>query len=183
MQLTKGEYQLKSEPNAAFVVYTATFPVHGDYDALKGFSADVLNALNISVCGMVVTPIKKTEAEPIKKKIEGEPIKKKLEGEPIKKKIEGEPIKKKIEAEPIKKKIEAEPIKGYNEPIYKGGEPYKGNEPVLPGIGQQPQPYSGAMEERLAQLEAAVAQLTHFISQEARPETDTAPLQGEAEFS
>jgi len=45
VQLTKGEYQLKSEPNAAFVVYTATFPVHGDYDALKGFSADVLNAL------------------------------------------------------------------------------------------------------------------------------------------
>ncbi len=45
VQLTKGEYQLKSEPNAAFVVYTATFPVHGDYDSLKGFSADVLNAL------------------------------------------------------------------------------------------------------------------------------------------
>lgn len=43
--LTKGEYQLKSDPNAAFVVYTATFPVHGEYDALKGFSADVLNAL------------------------------------------------------------------------------------------------------------------------------------------
>jgi hypothetical protein len=43
--LTKGEYQLKSEPNAAFVVYTATFPVHGEYDPLKGFSADVLNAL------------------------------------------------------------------------------------------------------------------------------------------
>jgi hypothetical protein len=43
--LAKGEYQLKSEPNAAFVVYAATFPVHGEYDSLKGFSADVLNAL------------------------------------------------------------------------------------------------------------------------------------------
>lgn len=45
LQLPKGEYQLKAEPNAAFVTYTATFPVHGDYDALKGFSADVLSAL------------------------------------------------------------------------------------------------------------------------------------------
>jgi hypothetical protein len=45
VQLPKGEYQLKAEPGAPFVTYTATFPVHGDYDALKGFSADVLNAL------------------------------------------------------------------------------------------------------------------------------------------
>jgi hypothetical protein len=45
VQLAKGEYQLKSDPNAAFVVYTATFPVHGEYDALKGFTADVLGAL------------------------------------------------------------------------------------------------------------------------------------------
>ncbi len=45
VQLPKGEYQLKAEPTAAFVTYTATFPVHGDYEALKGFSADVLSAL------------------------------------------------------------------------------------------------------------------------------------------
>ena len=45
VQLTKGEYQLKVEPGAPFVTYTATFPVHGEYDALRGFSADVLNAL------------------------------------------------------------------------------------------------------------------------------------------
>lgn len=45
VQLPKGEYQLKAEPGAPFITYTATFPVHGDYDALKGFSADVLNAL------------------------------------------------------------------------------------------------------------------------------------------
>lgn len=45
LQLPKGEYQLKAEPNAPFVVYTATYPVHADYDALKGFGADVLNAL------------------------------------------------------------------------------------------------------------------------------------------
>jgi hypothetical protein len=45
LALPKGEYQLKAEPNAPFVTYTATFPIHGDYDALKGFSADVLTAL------------------------------------------------------------------------------------------------------------------------------------------
>jgi hypothetical protein len=45
VQLPKGEYQLKAEPGAPFITYTATFPVHGDYDALKGFSADVLSAL------------------------------------------------------------------------------------------------------------------------------------------
>lgn len=45
VQLPKGEYQLKVEPNAPFIMYTATYPVHADYAALKGFSADVLNAL------------------------------------------------------------------------------------------------------------------------------------------
>ncbi len=43
--LPKGEYQLKIEPNAPFVAYTATFPIHGDYEALRGFGADVLTAL------------------------------------------------------------------------------------------------------------------------------------------
>jgi hypothetical protein len=43
--LLKGEYQLKLEPNASFVVYTATFPIRSDYGALKDFSADVLKAL------------------------------------------------------------------------------------------------------------------------------------------
>jgi len=45
LQLPKGEYQLKAEPNAPFVMFTATYPVHADYDSLKGFSADVLSAL------------------------------------------------------------------------------------------------------------------------------------------
>jgi hypothetical protein len=43
--LLKGEYQLKAEPNASFVVYTATFPIRNDYRTLKDFSADVLKAL------------------------------------------------------------------------------------------------------------------------------------------
>jgi hypothetical protein len=45
MTLPKGEYQLKVEPNAALVSYTVTLPVRSDYGALKGFSADVLEAL------------------------------------------------------------------------------------------------------------------------------------------
>jgi len=45
MSLPRGEYQLKVEPNVALVSYTVTLPVRGDYGALKGFSADVLEAL------------------------------------------------------------------------------------------------------------------------------------------
>ena len=43
--LLKGEYQLKTEPQAPFMMYTATYPVRGDYATLKDFSADVLTAL------------------------------------------------------------------------------------------------------------------------------------------
>lgn len=43
--LLKGEYQLKTESNAPFVMYTATFPIRNDYATLKDFSADVLTAL------------------------------------------------------------------------------------------------------------------------------------------
>jgi len=45
LELAKGEYQIKADPNAAFVVYTATFPLRADYASLKGFTADVLTAL------------------------------------------------------------------------------------------------------------------------------------------
>ena len=43
--LLKGEYQLKVEPNAPLVSYTATFPIRNEYGALKYFTADVLAAL------------------------------------------------------------------------------------------------------------------------------------------
>ena len=45
MQLNKGEYQLKREPNAPFVTYTATFPMRNDYATFKDFAAEVLRAL------------------------------------------------------------------------------------------------------------------------------------------
>ena len=44
--LLKGEYQVKADPNGAFVRYTATFPVRDDFGALKDFSADVLTTKN-----------------------------------------------------------------------------------------------------------------------------------------
>lgn len=45
VELLKGEYQLKAEPNSPLVFYTATFPVQNEYGALKAFAADVLLAL------------------------------------------------------------------------------------------------------------------------------------------
>ena len=45
LQLLKGEYQFKQEPNAPLVTYSATFPVRNDYAATKAFAADVLRAL------------------------------------------------------------------------------------------------------------------------------------------
>ena len=43
--LLKGEYQLKVDPSAPFMTYTATFPIRDNYATLKDFSADVLTAL------------------------------------------------------------------------------------------------------------------------------------------
>jgi hypothetical protein len=57
------------------------------------------------------------------------------------------------------------------------------------GIGQPPvdpataQPATGsALEERVARLEAALAQLTHFIRPQSRPDIDKAALQNEADY-
>lgn len=45
VNLLKGEYQLKPEPNTALVAYTATFPIRVQYATLKAFTADVLEAM------------------------------------------------------------------------------------------------------------------------------------------
>ncbi len=45
LQLPKGEYKLKRERGAPFVTYTATFPVHNDYNVFKDFTAEVLRSL------------------------------------------------------------------------------------------------------------------------------------------
>jgi hypothetical protein len=45
LALPKGDYGLKAEPNTALVAYSVSLPVHVDYSTLKGFAADVLDAL------------------------------------------------------------------------------------------------------------------------------------------
>lgn len=45
LALPKGDYLLKAEPNAPLVAYTLSVPVSKDYAAIKGFVADVLEAL------------------------------------------------------------------------------------------------------------------------------------------
>lgn len=45
MQLPKGEYKFKQNPNEPLTSYSATFPVHADYASIRDFSADVLRAL------------------------------------------------------------------------------------------------------------------------------------------
>jgi hypothetical protein len=45
LALPKGDYVLKPEPNTALVAYSVSLPVRNDYSALKGFAADVLEAL------------------------------------------------------------------------------------------------------------------------------------------
>ena len=45
IQLLKGEYQLKAEPNATFLAYTVTLPVRDRYGAIKDFIADVMKTL------------------------------------------------------------------------------------------------------------------------------------------
>ena len=43
--LLHGDYQYKRMGNTPWVTYSATFPVHGDYRAIREFAADVLEAL------------------------------------------------------------------------------------------------------------------------------------------
>ncbi|MDH5331633.1 MAG: hypothetical protein OEW27_16955, partial [Aquincola sp.] len=45
VNLPKGEYVLKAEPNTPLVSFTATFPVRNEYGAIKAFTADVLTTL------------------------------------------------------------------------------------------------------------------------------------------
>lgn len=136
----------------------------------------VLDQLDVYIC---VPPLKKVEPEPYPiKKIEPEPYPiKKIEPEPIKK-VEPEPITKwepepirKGEPEPVRKGEPEPPIgKSVREPIGKAG--HEPRPPYLPGMPE-------SIEDRFARLEAAIAQLSHFIKPEMRPDADKAPLRHE----
>ena len=45
IQLLKGDYKYRHELNDPLASYTATFPVHADYAAIRDFSADILGTL------------------------------------------------------------------------------------------------------------------------------------------
>jgi hypothetical protein len=45
LALPKGDYQVKQEPNAPLITYSANFPMRSDYAAVKAFASDVLSAL------------------------------------------------------------------------------------------------------------------------------------------
>jgi len=140
----------------------------GTYGVANPIQA-VLTALNVSIC----VP-KKFEPEPPIKKLEPEPPIKKFEPEPPKK-FEPEPPIKKLEPEPPKKFEPEPPIKKLElEPPIRKFEP-EGFLTVQPPVGP------GSIEDRLARIEAAVAQLTHFISQDLRPDVGKATLRYETD--
>lgn len=135
----------------------------------------VLTALNVSMC---TGGIKKYEPE-IKKR---EPdVYKKREPDVYKKR---EPDFKKREPD-FKKR---EPDFKKREPDFKKREPdVRMEEPEFGEPGpeyydpNQPAGQMGGIEERLCQIEAAVAQLTHFITADMRPEVEKAPLDYESD--
>jgi hypothetical protein len=59
---------------------------------------------------------------------------------------------------------------------FDGGNPPDLNQPVVPGR-------PGSLEERLAQLEAAVAQMAHFVGPELRPDLSMGALKSEPDYS
>jgi Peptidase S7, Flavivirus NS3 serine protease len=156
----------------------------GSYGVANPIAA-VLSALNVNMC-VPVQIVKKDEPDKtpdiIKK---SEPDIKKFEPdikkfEPDIKKFE--PDIKKFEPdikkfEPDVKKFEPDVKK--NEPDIKKGEiegPKLDREttiPTSPIVSTSP---GDPMEQRLARIEAALAQLVHFIQQEQRPQVENAPL-------
>jgi hypothetical protein len=115
--------------------------------------------------------IKKQEQD-IKKQEKEHEIKK--QEQDIKKQEKEHEIKKQ-EQDIKKQEKEHEIHKGVGEPITPGP---VAEQPPTPGAGQTP---SFNLEERLARLEAALAQLTHFIQPESRPNIDKAALQNESD--
>jgi hypothetical protein len=109
--------------------------------------------------------IKKQEQD-IKKQEKEHEIKK--QEQDIKKQEKEHEIKKQ-EQDIKKQEKEHEIHKGVGEPITPGP---VAEQPPTPGAGQTP---SFNLEERLARLEAALAQLTHFIQPESRPNIDRPP--------
>ena len=162
-------------------------------DTIKKHEPDTIKKLEPDVKKLEPDTVKKHEPDTIKKH---EPDIKKLEPDTVKKhepdtvkKHEPDTVKK---FEPEIKKHEPDTVKKH-EPDVKKHEPdtIKKFEPDGPGIGKHepegpptgPGPvefaYEQRYEERLQRIEAALAQLTHFIQQSQRPDVSRAPLRKE----
>jgi hypothetical protein len=146
----------------------------GDEDGTYGVANPiqaVLDALNVSIC--VPTILKKVE---VKEKIEKWELKEKLEKWESKEK----PEKREIKEKPEKREIKEKPEKWESKEKPEHKEIWEGfstqpTRPIQPGMG-------AAIEERLARLEAAVAQMRHFIGPELRPDLGTGALKGEPDL-
>ena len=161
-------------------------------DVIKKFEPDTIKKLEPDVKKRE-PDIKKREPDTIKKL---EPDVKKREPDTIKK-HEPDTIKK---LEPDVKKREPDTIKKFEPDVKKREPDVKKREPDIPPIGK-PEPeiptgpggqydyeasgyeegyaYEQQNEERLQRIEAALAQLTHFIQQSQRPDVSKAPLRKE----
>lgn len=136
--------------------------------------AAVLAALNISLC---VAPTKSV----IKDFVDNKRFRKELKLEKLEikeRKFEKFELKE-IEGKPWLRdgpKSPKELVEGGRPPVEQPVQPPVGGPPAAPGA-------AGSLEERLAQLEAAVGQLATFISPELRPEMNTGSLAGEGDLS
>ena len=147
-------------------------------DTIKKFEPDTIKKLEPDVKKREPDTIKKHEPDTIKKL---EPDVKKRE--PDIKKREPDTVKK---LEPDVKKREPD-IKKREPDVPPIGKP----EPEVPPTGpigplefeaagyEEGYAYEGRYEERLQRIEAALAQLTHFIQQSQRPDVSKAPLRKE----
>ena len=131
--------------------------------------ASVLSQLNVRVCTKLVKKWEPDHVIKARKEISHEIIKKR---EPEIKKNEYDINIKKSEAD-IQKGKEWEYGKGANEPII--------GDPMGPVVNPVAQAGGGSVEERLAAVEAALAQVAHFIQSAARPDLDRAALQNEGD--
>lgn len=146
----------------------------GSYGVANPIQA-VLSALNVNIC----TPPKKFEPD-IKKR---EPDIKKREPdikkrEPDIKKREPDIKKREPDVKKREPDIKAGEVKKH-EPDIKKGEVEGGKLEVDTNIPYQPSEPVDPIEQRLAEVEAALAQLTHFIQPESRPEVEKAALRYE----
>jgi hypothetical protein len=126
----------------------------------------------LKICCMAEKPKEEKEQKDQKDKTE---IKEKREKLEIKEKREKIEIKEKREKIEIKEKREIKEPKEIREPKTFFEFAHQAEESVWPAA-------EASLEERIARLEAALAQMTHFIQQQDRPDLGKSALKGESDL-